>query len=165
MTFSRLVKHVLTSQRQVKKHFSTHCRDNITSAIRDAEATHMGEIRFAIEAGLEPGQILRGMTPRERAIEVFSELRVWDTQHNSGVLIYVLIADRAIEIVADRGINEITYGDPWRHIADIMQVAFANGQFEAGAVNGIAAVTEELIQHFPFQGNKLNELSNDVAFM
>ena len=123
----------------------------------------MGEIRFAIETALEPGQILRGITPQKRAIEVFSELRVWDTEYNSGVLIYVLFADRAVEIIADRGIHAKTVDRKvWSAITVVMQEAFAAGQFETGAMSGVAAVTAELTRHFPVSGENPDELANDV---
>ena len=163
MTFSRLIKHLLTTNFQIKKHFTEQCLHSITSAIREGEVTHMGEIRFAIETALEPGQILRGITPQKRAIEVFSELRVWDTEYNSGVLIYVLFADRAVEIIADRGIHAKTVDRKvWSAITRVMQEAFAAGQFETGAMSGVAAVTAELTRHFPVSGENPDELANDV---
>ena len=163
MTFSRLVKHILTTKIQVKRHFSSRCLRNIKSAIRDGEATHMGEIRFAVEAALEPRQILQGMTPRERALEVFSELRVWDTEYNSGVLIYVLFADRAVEIVTDRGIHIKTIDSQvWQRITSGMQEVFTAGQYETGAITGVAAVAAELARHFPVTGENPDELADDV---
>lgn len=165
MALTRLIKPLLTTHMQVKRHFPERTLAAIKSAIGDAEATHRGEMRFAIEAALQPGQVISAMTPRERALEVFSELRVWDTQLNSGVLIYVLFADRAIEIVADRGIHARVGSETWRRIADIMQNAFAAGQFEVGAVSGVAAVAEELIRHFPAAGANPDELPNDVTLL
>lgn len=165
MALSRLIKHLLTTHWEVKRHFPERTLVAIRSAIGDAEATHKGEIHFAIEAALHPMQVMRGITPCERALEVFSELRVWDTQHNSGVLIYVLFADRAVEIVADRGIHAKTGTETWRRITDSMQDAFAAGLFEAGAVNGIAAVAKELIRHFPAAGTNPEELPNDVTLL
>lgn len=166
MNISRLIKHMLTTHRQVRKHFPEHSLAVIKLAIRDAESTHMGEICFAIEAALHPAQVSRGMTPRERALEVFSELRVWDTEYNCGVLIYVLLADRAVEIVADRGIHAKTAGShAWQRIAGVTRDAFAAGQFEMGAISSVAAVAAELTRHFPAYGENLDELSNDVRLL
>ena len=165
MTLSRLAKHMLTTHRQVKRNFPESSLAAIKSAIGNAEATHSGEIRFAIEAALQPAQVMRDMTPRERALDVFSELRVWDTQHNSGVLIYLLLADRAVEIIADRGIHARTGSETWQRIVGIMQDDFAAGRFEAGAVSGVAAVAEKLTRHFPVTGANPDELPNDVTLL
>lgn len=126
----------------------------------------MGEIYFAIEAALAPERVMHGMTPRERALEVFSELRVWDTEYNSGVLIYVLFTDRAVKIVADRGIHA-TPGSShvWQRIAGLTQGPLAAGDFEAGALSSIAAVAGELTRHFPVAGTNPDELLNDVQFL
>lgn len=166
MSFSRLLKHVFTTRSHVKRHFTTSCQATIATAIREAEAAHSGEIRFAVEAALQPDQILRGMTPRERALEVFSLMRVWDTEHNNGVLIYLLYADHAVEIVADRGIHaKMGAAVAWQRISDAMQAAFAKGEFEAGALQGIRAVGNELSRHFPIQGANPNELPNEVRLL
>lgn len=166
MTFLRLIKHLLSTQRQVKRHFPEHALAAIKSAIRDAESAHLGEICFAIEAALQPGQVISGMTPRERALEAFSQLRVWDTEHNSGVLIYVLLADRSVEIVADRGIHAKTASSQvWQSIVGAMQDAFAAGQFEAGAVGGVSAVADTLCRHFPAGTTHQDELPNDVRLL
>jgi uncharacterized membrane protein len=114
---------------------------------------------------LPPAQVVRDMTPRERALDVFSELRIWDTQNNSGVLIYLLLADRAVEIIADRGIHARTGSETWQRIVGIMQDDFAAGRFEAGAVSGVAAVAEELTRHFPVTGANPDELPNDVTLL
>lgn len=123
--------------------------DAIEAAIRDSERQHRGEIRFAIENALPPLAVLRGKTARERAIEAFANLRVWDTEENTGVLIYVLIADRRVEIVADRGIARKVDPAEWETVARTIEAAFRNGDFKAGALSGIARVTEILVRHFP----------------
>ncbi len=168
MTFSRLIKHVLSTRLQVKRHFPERSLAAIKSAIGEAESTHKGEICFAIEPALPLEQVMRGMTAHERALEVFSELRVWDTEYNNGVLIYILFADRAVEIVADRGICAKTVSSSsqvWQQIASIMEKAFAGGQFEAGAIRGVAAVAEELTRHFSAIATNLNELPNEVRLL
>ena len=105
MSVKRIFKHLFAPHWTVHRAFSRRGLKRIEEAIKASEAKHAGELRFAVEAGLDLLPLLRGMTPRHRAHEVFSQLRVWDTEHNSGVLIYVQLVDRRIEIVADRGIN------------------------------------------------------------
>lgn len=162
----RLIRHFLASYWQVKRQFPPSSLAVIKSAIQQAEGRHSGEIQFAIEAALSPAQLVRGMTAQERALEVFSLLRVWDTEHNNGVLIYVLLGDRAVEIIADRGIHTRTGGSSvWQRIIVTMQEAFAEGRFEAGAMNGIAGVAEVLGKHFPLRSGNVDELPDDVALL
>lgn len=166
MNLKRLTKHLFTTESSVKKHFSDHSLGIIKAAIDAAEKNHRGEIRFAIEAALAPAQILRDLSPRERALEIFSQLRVWDTEYNSGVLIYVLFADSAVEIVADRGIHDKTAKNPcWEKIIKDMEQAFASSDFEAGIIEGIEAVAKELITHFPADDHNPDELPNEVIFV
>ena len=98
------------------------------------------------------------MTPRERALEVFGQLRVWDTEHNDGVLVYLLMADRDVEIVADRGIHAKVDSQEWSKVCRQMEAAFGQSNFEGGAVNGVQAVTQHLVKHFPADGPNVNEL-------
>ena len=165
MKLRRLARHLLTGRATVRRHFPPSCLAAITQAITDAETTHRGEVRFAIEAALSPLQLLRDMSARERALEVFSALRVWDTEHNSGVLIYVLLADRAIEIVADRGIDVRAADGIWDRIAQAMRDEFSHGRYQAGALAGIAAVSRELGRHLPAADGTPNELGDDVTLL
>ncbi|WP_136418286.1 TPM domain-containing protein [Herbaspirillum sp. ST 5-3] len=160
---TRLFHHVAASYWQLRRQFPERSLAAIKSTIEEAESRHGGEIRFAVEAALQPAQILRGMTARERALEVFSLLRVWDTEHNNGVLIYVLLGDRAVEIIADRGIHGRS--GAWESIAHAMQDAFGRGNFESGSINGVRAVAHELITHYPVEGPKPDELPNDVELL
>jgi uncharacterized membrane protein len=130
----------------------------IEQAIRDSESTHSGQIRFAVEAALDIGPLLRNQSARERAIDVFSYLRVWDTQHNNGVLVYLLLADRDVEIVADRGIARHVSSDQWERVCRDMEAAFRAGRFEDGVLNGIRAVSGHLSRHHPGTGTRPNEL-------
>jgi uncharacterized membrane protein len=111
-----------------------------------------------VESALELHPLLQAQTPRQRAIEVFSELHVWDTELNNGVLIYVLLADHAIEIVADRGIHAKVGNAYWEVLCHQIEQSFAQGQFEAGVMNSIDAVSTKLIEHFPHSGGGKNEL-------
>ena len=134
--------------------------DAIEAAIRISETRHGGEIRFAIENSLPGILAWRGMRGRERAIEMFSNLRVWDTEHNSGVLIYLLLADHDIEIVADRGIATRVDQAAWEAVAQTMEAAFKQGEFERGALAGIQQISLLLAAHFPPSGHNPDELAN-----
>ena len=135
--------------------------DAIEAAIRVSETRHGGEIRFAIENSLPGTLAWRGMSSRERAIGMFSNLRVWDTEHNSGVLIYLLLADRDVEIVADRGIHAKVGEQVWRDICLSMEMHFRQGRFEQGIIEGIQAITAQLQLHFPADTDRNpNELPN-----
>jgi uncharacterized membrane protein len=132
----------------------------IETAIMESEMTHFGEIRFAVEAALDPLALLQDRSARERAVEVFSKLRVWDTERNNGVLIYLLLADRRVEIVADRGINRDVGPQGWDMICREMEHAFKKEDFELGVVTGIHAIAEHLVRHYPASSANENELPN-----
>ncbi|MHB0925824.1 MAG: TPM domain-containing protein [Gallionellaceae bacterium] len=158
MSFGRIMRHLSSGRAAVRRAFPPRALDAVERAIRETETRHDGQIRFAIEAALDLSPLLAGQAARERAIEVFSELRVWDTEHNNGVLIYLLLADRDVEIVADRGIHARLGAETWEAICREMEAAFRNGQFEAGVLAGIHAVGEHLARHFPARGDKSNEM-------
>ena len=143
---------------QVKRAFPPDSLRAIEQAIKASETTHTGEIRFVIEGALETWPLLQGQTARERAIEVFSQQRLWDTEHNNGVLIYLLLADRDVEIVADRKIHALVGSQEWETICRGMETAFRQADFERGVVDGIQAVTRHLVKHFPASGANPNEL-------
>jgi uncharacterized membrane protein len=124
----------------------------IEQAIHDSERQHRGQICFAVEAALDTGRLWRGLSARERALEVFSHMRVWDTEHNNGVLIYLLLADHDVEIVADRGIHARVGADEWERICREMESRFRAARFEDGALTGIRAVHALLARHFPGPG-------------
>jgi hypothetical protein len=154
----RFIKHLFAARWQVRLPFPQRSIQSITSAIRDSEKLHMGELRFVVEAGLEWQDLFSGINSRERALQIFSQLRVWDTEHNSGVLIYLLLADRKVEIVADRGINTRIRQVEWKSICQDMESRFRAGDFESGVLLGVAAITCLLQQQFPAQALKPNEL-------
>jgi len=134
MSIKRIVKHLFAPHWVVARAFPRRTLTAIENAIRASERSHAGELRFAVEAGLHPLPVLRGQTARQRATEVFSDLRVWDTGHNSGVLIYVQLVDRRIEIVADRGINAKVPQPEWDAICRRMEAAFKESRYEGGAL-------------------------------
>jgi uncharacterized membrane protein len=123
--------------------------DAIEQAIKRAELTHAGEIRFAIETSLTPRHILNDIMPRAHALEVFSQLRVWDTEANNGVLIYVQLADRSVEIVADRGFQGRVSPAEWEAVCRLMEEHFRAGRFQVGSIAGVDAIGNLLARHFP----------------
>ena len=158
MNIKRIVKHLLVTDGQVERACPRGSLNKIEQAIKASEAAHVGEIRFAVEGALDGAPLFKGQTARDRAIDLFSQLRVWDTQHNTGVLIYLLLADRAVEIVADRGIHEKVAPQEWSKVCRQMEAAFSQSNFEGGVVGGVQAVTQHLAKHFPAQGRDGNEL-------
>ena len=156
----RLLKHLFSHPWQVNRHFSAQALHNIELAISTSEKTHVGEIRFIVEVGLHPLEILYKKTPKKRALELFSRLSIWDTEHNNGVLIYLLLADRDVEIVADRGINKHVGYSGWEKICQDMESLFKIGEFEAGVLQGISEISAELNKHYLCTGINKNEISN-----
>ncbi len=162
--FIRFLKHVvsaaLPASWQVRKHFSVEALKRIEKAIRISEQTHTGEIRFVVEAGLHPMEILCKKTPKKRALELFGRFNIWDTEQNNGILIYLLLADRDVEIVADRGIHQHIGHDGWEQICHAMELQFRQGDFEAGVLQGLADISNLLQKHYPVGGENSNELPN-----
>lgn len=161
MNFARILRHLFTGQPALRRAFPAASLRAIEQAIKQSEISHDGEIRFAVEAALHILPLLRNQSARQRSIEVFSQLRVWDTECNNGVLIYLLLADRDVEIVADRGIHGRVGSEEWEEICRAMEAAFRQGQFEAGVIAGIGAISGHLQAHFPTerQGGE-NELAD-----
>lgn len=158
MDIARIATH-LFSEGSARRCFPNGVLDTIQKAVEAGEARHRGQVCFAIEGALSFGELLRGRSARARASEVFARLHVWDTEHNSGVLIYVLIADHAIEIVADRGIAARVAESEWQDVCAQLRERFRAGDFESGAVAAVEAVSEILARHFPADGEPVaNEL-------
>jgi uncharacterized membrane protein len=145
--------------------FPSRAASRIEKAIRESERQHLGELRFVLEGGL-PVAFLRAKKPaRARAEDLFARLRVWDTEHNSGVLIYVQLVDRRIEIVADRGIAAKVGEEEWSAICRAMEKAFRAGRYEEGALEAIERATALLAGHFPSGGQHRNELPDRPVFL
>ncbi len=158
MMIQRIVKHLLATEGQVKRAFPRSTLNTIENAIKASETAHVGEIRFAVEGALDGLSLFKGQSARERAIELFSQLRVWDTESNSGLLVYLLLADRAVEIVADRGLHAKVSTQEWAKICQQMEAAFRQSNYEGGVVSGVQAITRHLVKHFPADGRSGNEL-------
>lgn len=165
MNFKRIMRHLSTGRAAVRRVFPPRTLEAIEQTIRETETRHGGQIRFVVEAALDLSPLLAGQAARERAIEVFSQLRVWDTEHNNGVLIYLLLADRNVEIVADRGIHAKIGAEAWEAICREMEAAFRDGKFEAGVLAGIHAVGEHLARHFPPRSGKPNEMPDSPVML
>lgn len=160
MSWLRVIRHLFMPPWRVRLAFPARTLRAIETAIREAESAHSGEIRFAVESALPLIPLLRGQSARHRAIEAFSHLRVWDTEHNNGVLIYLLLADHDVEIVADRGVHARVGGEGWEKICREIEVLFREGKFEQGVLHGIRAVSAHLVRHYPMQGKNRNELDD-----
>src|SRR5471032_2514096 len=165
MEMMRSLRHLFTDHMSVKRAFPARAMQAITAAVAEGEKRHDGELRFAIEASLPLGYLWRKASAHERALEVFSRLRVWDTEHNSGVLIYVLLADRHVQIVADRGIHARVQDGAWEAIVRQMQGAFAAGRFADGALAGVRAISDLLARHFPPVDGNPNELQDEPVVL
>ena len=150
---------------EVNRDFPRPTLNAIKQAIKASETAHVGEIRFAVEGALHSTPLFKGQSARERALEVFSQLRIWDTAHNNGLLIYLLLADRAVEIVADRGIHSKVGSREWEHICREMETAFKQADYKGGVVSGIQAVTRHLIKHFPASAADQNELPDQPVVL
>ena len=148
MSIQRTFKHIFHNPWSVGRVFPAESMTRIEQAIKSSESLHAGQVVFAIEPSLDLGHLVRNVTPRSRAIEVFSRLRVWDTERNSGVLIYLLLADRDVEIVADRGINDVAGQKAWEEISREMEQCFRNAEFEKGILLGIERITQILKAKF-----------------
>lgn len=164
-SIKRLCRHMFTLPSAVKQHFPADAMRRIEATIASSEKLHSGEIRFAVESNLEVIDLLRNKSAKKRAIEVFSNLRVWDTEQNNGVLIYLLLADHDFEVLADRGIHHHVGEDGWERISKEMERLFRQGQFESGVVYGISQVGLVLAQHYPANDNNPNELPNAPVIM
>jgi uncharacterized membrane protein len=165
MDIQRMFKHFLITQGKLHQAFPKATLDRIESTIQHCESQHEGEICFVVEAALDLPELWNNVSSREKALTVFSDHRVWDTEKNCGVLIYILLADRHVEIVADRGVNAKSGHDAWDRICKDMITEFAEARFEEGAMKGILAVAQELQSHFPAPVGQGNELPDRPVLM
>lgn len=154
----RLSRHLCALPYAAKRCFPPCAMARIAAAIAASETLHLGEIRFVVEAKLSFLELMARKTAKHRALEVFSTLKIWDTEQNNGVLIYLLLADQDFEILADRGIHQHVGKHSWERISQHMENMFKQGLFEAGVIDGISKIGEHLIQQYPAQGENLNEL-------
>lgn len=161
----RIAKHLTMINWQVKKAFTEKTLIAIENAIKASEAAHAGQIRFVVEGALDCAPLFKHQSSKERAIDVFSQLRIWDTEHNNGLLIYVLFADRAVEIVADRGIHVKVGEAQWQFICRRMESDFKQANYKNGVLMGIEAMTKLLTHHFPDSDSRQNELPDKPVLL
>ncbi len=156
----RLLRHLFAPS--ANRQFPTETLARIATAIADSEAHHSGEICFAVEPNLHPRAVLAGKQARERALEVFAQLRVWDTRANNGVLLYLLLADHRIEVVADRGFDGLVSAEQWRGVCQLIEERIKVGEPEAAVLRGVEAMSALLVEHYPRGANYVDtdELSN-----
>ncbi len=165
MEVKRFWRHALMSPLRAARHFPQATLDAIQREVALQEKRHRGQVSFVIEAELHTAQLWRDVDSRERARAVFASQGVWNTEENNGVLVYVLLADRAVEIVADRGIDAKVGAQEWRSICLAMQAHFAEGRYEEGALAGVRAVSDLIARHFPAAGANRNELPDRPVMM
>lgn len=165
MDLKRFWRHIAMTPRQARRAFPHSALEAIRRAIATHETRHRGEVRFAVEAELTTLQLWVGLGSRERAIQVFSQLGVGRTDERTGVLVYVLLADHRVEIVADSGIAAKVAQAEWQAVCATMQEAFRAGRFEEGAVAGVEAVSSLLERHFPAGDENRNELPDQPVML
>jgi len=165
MDLKRFWRHVAMTPARARRAFPDATMDAIARAIAESEKRHRGEICFVVEAELETAQLWRGLGARERAREVFASQGVWNTEENNGVLIYVLLAEHRVEIVADRGADARVQPSEWLAVVEAIDVHFHDGRFEEGALAGVNGVAELLARHFPETGEGRNQIADRPVLM
>jgi uncharacterized membrane protein len=154
----RTLRHLFSTRNEAERAFPPASLAAITEAITAGEQTHRGEVRLIVEKALPLSQAWAGVTNRQRAIALFADHGIWDTEDNCGVLIYVNLADRKVDIIADRGIDRKIDAATWQGVCDTMTRGFARAEFQAATLAAIAQVNQLLRQHFPSGGARPNEL-------
>jgi uncharacterized membrane protein len=156
----RLLRHLFTTTAAGRRSFPPHTLKAIQTAIADGERRHRAQVRMIIEASLPAGAILESMSSRGRARELFARYRIWDTEENCGVLVYINLADHKVEIVADRAAGRALSAHEWQKVCRTMTEGFAHGEFHDSAVTGLQQLNDLLAQRFPSDGSQANQLSD-----
>lgn len=165
MRLLRLIRHIGTTRWSTRRHFPRQVREAIERAIADCEAHHGGEIRFLVETAFDLPELWHDLPARTRALQLFGQFGVWDTAHNNGVLIYVLMADRVVEIIADRGIAARITPQEWQAVCRRMEQHYREGRFREGSIAGVEGVGALLGRHFPGRRHGDNELPNQPVLL
>jgi uncharacterized membrane protein len=165
MDMLRVIRHLATTRWSTRHHFPRPVRAAIEQAIAECESRHGGEIRFVVETAFDLPELWRKLAPRTRALQLFGQLGVWNTEHNNGVLIYVLMADHAVEIIADRGIASRVRPAEWDTVCRQMEHHYRAGRFREGSVLGILGVGALLGRHFPGARAGDGELPNQPVLL
>ena len=163
----RIWRHQWMDEADVRRVLPDAAMERLTARVGASERRHSGEIRICVEAGLPLSYLRRNASARERAVTLFGKLRVWDTQHNNGVLVYLLLAEHAIEIVADRGIDAHVDDAEWAAMAQRMGASFREGRFEDGLTQALEEMSALLVAHFPLAENQpdTNELPDEPVVL
>ncbi|CAN7637986.1 TPM domain-containing protein [Variovorax paradoxus] len=164
---ARIWRHQWMDEADVRRVLPDAAMERLAARVAASERRHSGEIRICVEAGLPWSYLRRNASARERAVTLFGKLRVWDTAHNNGVLIYLLLAEHAIEIVADRGIDAHVDDAEWAAMAQRMGAAFREGRFEDGLMQALEEMSALLVAHFPLAENEpdTNELPDQPVVL
>ena len=157
---SRLFRHVTTTTAAGRRVFPPRTLQAIEEAIEDGETRHRAEVHMIIEPALDMQAVLSRMTSRERARELFSDYRIWDTEENCGVLMYINLADHKVEIVADRGVGREIPAGEWETICRTMTQGFARGEYHDSVIHALTRLNASLEQHYPDDGSTRNQLPN-----
>ena len=158
----RICRHRWLDESDTNRAVPVDLVERLMRRVAASEKRHSGEIRICVEAGLPLSYLWRNAPARERAITLFGKLRVWDTELNNGVLIYLLLADHAIEIVADRGLNQRVTEAEWKAMVDNLSAAVRAGRYEDGLTQALEETSAVLVTHFPLIPTDINpnELPN-----
>ena len=148
-TFFRVLRHRSLDLHDTQRAIPPEMVDRLMARVAASEQRHTGEIRIYVESSLPSSYLWRGASARERSVMMFSKLRVWDTTHNNGVLIYLMLADHAIELVVDRGITTHVPAHHWQMVVTRMADAFRGGRYEDGLTQALEEVSAVLVEHFP----------------
>ena len=157
---TRLMRHLMTTKATGRHTFPAHTLKAIQTAIAQGESQHRAEIRLIIEPALTLRDVLGGLAPRERARELFAHHRIWDTEENCGILIYINLADHKVEIIPDRTVDRALAPADWQAVCQTMTKGFARGDFHDSAIAALSQLNALLKTNFPANGAALNELSN-----
>jgi uncharacterized membrane protein len=156
----RMLKHRWLDESTTRRAIPPDLAQRLAQRVAASEQYHSGQIRIFVEAGLPLSYLWRNATTRQitrqRALAMFGKLRVWDTAHNNGVLIYLLLAERSIELVADRGLNDQVKPKVWRDLVAGIGNAFQQGRIEEGLTTALEEVSTLLARHFPLKAGEIN---------
>lgn len=157
----RAFKHLVSGSWTVNRYFSDESLERIETRVTEGEVDHSAEIRVVIEGSLSFGEVLwHNRQPRERALEVFADLHVWDTEANNGILIYLLLADHDVEILADRAADKKISTAVWAGAIELIREAFGRAAYEEGVLNAVQSLNEALARQFPSSDRNPDELPN-----
>jgi hypothetical protein len=159
-TLARIFRHLTTTSLTGRRTFPLHTLKAIQTAIAQGEAQHRAEVRLIVEPSLTLWDVIGGLHTRERARELFSHYRIWDTEENCGILIYINLADHKVEIIADRTATRAIPSSDWQSVCHTMTQGFARGDFHDSAIQALAQLSTLLKTSLPATGANPNELSN-----